>query len=333
LGRGELPNSPDVFLGLTVIKIAVCICTFRNPDGLRLLLDGIDNQKFTTILDEHVSIVVIDNDGDRSAADVLEQYRKAGRFNIEPKHEPKRGLSSARNAALDSSGVIASDFFAFVDDDEIPTPDWIQMLLNASADPERSIIVGPVEPVFDAPPPAWIVTGAFFSKRCNTGKYIHPGHTANVLIRTSILKTSAVRFDESLNLVGGEDVVFFHALRVQGYAVFCSPQAIVRERIPASRASLSWMRRRWLRAGATEALIRNYSSKGVRARSANISGGLLRIAGGGLLVVLRVITHGRKDFSAVARALSTVYRGAGMLMAAFGHSHQEYGSSYRASSQ
>jgi len=292
-----------------------------------------DKQEFATISDEQVSIVVVDNDSDRSAAEVLEHYRRDGRFYIEAKYQPKRGLSSARNAALDSSFVIASDFFAFVDDDEIPTPDWIQMLLNASVDPVRSIVVGPVEPIFDAPPPAWMISGAFFSKRCDTSKDVHSGHTSNVLIRTSILKETGVRFDESLNLVGGEDVLFFHALRMQGYSVFCSPQAVVRERISTSRASLSWMRRRWLRAGATEARLRNYSSKGVRATSANIIGGLLRIVGGGLLVVLRVLTRGRKDFSGVARALSTVCRGAGMLMAAFGHTHEEYGSSYRPSPQ
>ena len=314
-------------------KIAVCICTFRNPDGLRLLLEGIDKQKFATILDEHVSIVVVDNDSDRSAAEVLEHYQRAGRFNLDARHQPKRGLSSARNAALDSPYVIASDFFAFVDDDEIPTPDWIQMLLYASVDPVRSIVVGQVEPIFDAAPPAWIISGAFFSKRCDIGEDVHNGYTSNVLIRTSILQETGVRFDESLNLVGGEDVLFFHALRMRGYSVFCSPQAVVRERISTSRASLSWMLRRWLRAGATGARLRNYSSRGVRGTLANITGGMLRIVGGGLLVVLRVLTRGRKDFSTVARALSIVCRGAGMLMAAFGHAHQEYGRSYRPSSR
>jgi len=62
------------------------------------------------------------------------------------------------------------------------------------------------------------ISGAFFSKRCDIGEDVHNGYTSNVLIRTSILQETGVRFDESLNLVGGEDVLFFHALRMRGYS-------------------------------------------------------------------------------------------------------------------
>jgi succinoglycan biosynthesis protein ExoM len=149
------------------------------------------------------------------------------------------------------------------------------------------------------------------------------------MMRTSIIAATGVRFDETLNLIGGEDVVFFRDLRQRGYSVACAPQAMVSETIPRSRASLTWMRRRWIRAGATSTLLLAGSRGGLKRKLTIALRGLLRISAGSVLVAWYAITRGRRDFAAVARALSTVYRGAGMLMAAFGKAYQEYGSSYR----
>jgi succinoglycan biosynthesis protein ExoM len=312
-----------------VTKIAICICTFRNPSGLRLLLEGIDKQEFDTLLDEYVTIVVVDNDADASAAIILEWYQRAGRFKLFAQNQPKRGLSSARNSALNAPCVSTSEFFAFLDDDEIPSTRWLQALVSSFLDPACSIAIGPVDPIFETQPPSWIVSGEFFHKRCKSGKELNEGYTSNVMIRTSIVQQSGVRFDESLNLTGGEDALFFRELRVRGFYVYCAPQALVSETIPKTRATLAWMLRRWLRAGATSARLRNVSNKGLRGMLANATGGILRIAAGSLSVVAVTLTRGRSDFAAVARSMSTVCRGAGMLMAAFGRRYEEYGSSYR----
>jgi succinoglycan biosynthesis protein ExoM len=312
-----------------VTKIAVCICTFRNPSGLRLLLEVIDKQEFDTLLDEYVTIVVVDNDADASAAIVLKWYQRAGRFKLCAQNQPKRGLSSARNSALNAPCVGTSEFIAFLDDDEIPSTRWLQTLINSFLDPACSIVIGPVDPIFEAQPPSWIVSGEFFHKRCKGSKELNEGYSSNVMIRRSIVEQSGVRFDESLNLVGGEDALFFRELRVRGFFVYCAPQAVVSETISKTRATLPWLLRRWFRAGATSARLRNVSNNALRGILANATGGILRIAVGSLSVVVVTLTRGRKDFAAVARSMSTVCRGAGMLMAAFGQRYEEYGSSYR----
>jgi hypothetical protein len=49
----------------------VCICTFKNPDGLRDLLQGLNTQLLETVRDEDLTVAVVDNDAGASAAKVL----------------------------------------------------------------------------------------------------------------------------------------------------------------------------------------------------------------------------------------------------------------------
>jgi succinoglycan biosynthesis protein ExoM len=312
-----------------VTRIAVCVCTFRNPTGLADLLDGLDRQQLQEIEDTDVSIVVVDNDPNSSAVEVLSKYASQGRFGLFVKNQPIRGLSSARNTALDAAEVRSADVFSFLDDDEVPSSKWLQCLMEVFQDSTVTIAVGPVAPRFLSQPPEWVISGKFFEKRCPASTEIHHGYTSNVMMRTDVLQQTGVRFNEALNSIGGEDVVFFSELRRRGFHVRCVPEAVVSETIPPGRATLSWMMRRWVRAGATSAILENGSSAGLGVRMVTAARGTMRILGGGVKVILNVATTGRRDFSAVARSIATFCRGVGMFMSAFGHVHQEYGSSYR----
>jgi succinoglycan biosynthesis protein ExoM len=309
--------------------VAVCICTFRNPLGLRALLDGLDKQVLTTIANENLTVAIVDNDSAGSASEVLERYAAGGRFKLRSERQLKRGLSSARNSALRLAFDCRVDLFAFLDDDEVPSEHWLQAFVDCFADAGNMIVVGPLEPRFDAPPPRWVVAGDYFHHRCTESNEPVAGYTGNVMMRTSAIAASGVLFDEALNTIGGEDVVFFRALRARGICVMCAPNALAYESIPPDRVSLKWMMRRWLRSGATSTLLMGGANVGWRNRLANAGRGLGRIVAGSIFVLINAVTHGRRDFSAVARSISTVCRGAGMVVAAFGVSYQEYGENYR----
>jgi GT2 family glycosyltransferase len=289
----------------------------------------LDQQKLATIQDGGVTVAIVDNDAEASASGVLEQYASQGRFKLSAVIESKRGLSSARNSALRLAFDSQADFFAFLDDDEVPSEGWLQAFVESFADGSSSIVVGPLEPRFETPPPKWIVTGDFFHHRCIESEQPVAGYTGNVMMRTSAIARSGVLFDESLNTIGGEDVVFFRALRARGLYVKCTARALVYESIPRSRLSLKWMMRRWLRSGATSTLLMAGANAGWRNRLVNVGRGLGRIIAGSILVLANGATRGRRDFAAVARPIATVCRGVGMLTAAFGIAHQEYGQGYR----
>lgn len=309
--------------------VTVCICTFRNPDGLRALLQGLESQRLDAVRDQDVTIAVVDNDAGASADPVLKSYARSGRFKLVSMNQPKRGLSSARNSALQLAFAARADLFAFLDDDEVPSNGWLQSLVDCFQEPGNTIVVGPLEPRFEIPPPRWIIAGDFFHHRCESAGGHIAGYTGNVMMRTAAIAASGVLFDETLNAIGGEDVIFFRALRARGIGITCAPGALAYELIPPGRASLRWMARRWLRAGATAALLMAGGNVGWRNRIANATRGLGRIAAGSVLVVVTAATRGRRDFAAVVHSMSTVCRGAGMLIAAFGFAYQEYGQGYR----
>jgi succinoglycan biosynthesis protein ExoM len=309
--------------------VTICICTFRNPSGLQSLLQGLDQQLLDTVEDSGLTVAVVDNDADGSAGDTLDAYAAHGRFKLLREVQSARGLSNARNSALRLAFASQSDLFAFLDDDEVPSANWVERLVECFSDANANVVVGPVEPRFEVLPPQWISTGDFFHKRCPDSGELHQGYTSNVMMRTRAIAATEVRFDVTLNSIGGEDVVFFRELHGRGMQVRCAPQAVVYEFIPRGRASLKWMMRRWLRSGATSALLAKGANVGLRVRLANAARGLGRIVAGSMLVLLKAITRGRRDFGSVALSIATVCRGAGMFLAAFGISYREYGNSYR----
>ncbi len=70
--------------------------------------------------------------------------------------EPRPGLSLARNRALEACDD--GDVIAFVDDDAIVAPDWLEQLADAwIAAPARvACIGGPIRPRFESPRPVWL---------------------------------------------------------------------------------------------------------------------------------------------------------------------------------
>jgi hypothetical protein len=100
------------------------------------------------------------------AVDVLRRQVPEGRFAVvasggEPRegaiHEPRPGLSHARNRALAWAAESGAEALAFVDDDAVADPGWYEALARRwdEAPPEVACIGGPIRPRFDAPPPPW----------------------------------------------------------------------------------------------------------------------------------------------------------------------------------
>jgi succinoglycan biosynthesis protein ExoM len=67
--------------------------------------------------------------------------------------EPRRGISYARNTCLDHVARDA-EFFAMIDDDEVPELDWLEQLLCAQARAGADVVRGPVVPDFPEGAPA-----------------------------------------------------------------------------------------------------------------------------------------------------------------------------------
>src|SRR5579864_2520945 len=168
----------------TTSHICVCICTYKRPEFLRRLLEELARQQTHGLFT--FSIVVVDNDSERSAeAEVLE-FARSTSIPTNYQVEARQNISLARNKAIAST---FGDFIAFIDDDEFPTATWLLTLFRALHAHAVDGVLGPVHPFFDQGAPKWIVKGKFYERASYpTGLIIDgkKGRTGNTLIKRQL---------------------------------------------------------------------------------------------------------------------------------------------------
>jgi succinoglycan biosynthesis protein ExoM len=297
-------------------SVAICVTTFRRRELLRQLLVGISHLRFERMRRPDILIVVVDNDVTRDAADVCDSV--ALPWPAKYVVEPRRGIAQARNRAIREAED--PDFLAFLDDDEVPTPPWLDELLWTQACLDGDVVCGPVLPRFSSSAPEWVKTGKFFSKQVfTTGQSLESCSTANVLICRKVI-TSVRAFDERFGLTGGEDTHFFLRVRKAGFNIICSGGAVVYESVPTSRASLRWILRRAYQSGNSWVLCESTVDHRISSRLSRLAKASARILQGVIAVCVAPV-FGK---AALAQALSNLFLGAGMIAALAGRNFEAY---------
>jgi succinoglycan biosynthesis protein ExoM len=313
---------------VTKPRVAVCVITYRRPEGLRRLLFALDALVFEESEAPDIEILVVDNDPAGSASEVCEEAGDTLRWPIEYHTEPRRGIAHARNAAV-KHAVKSVDFIAFIDDDEVPEPAWLQELLRVQGSYDADVVSGPVFPHFCDRVPRWVTRGAFFEEAFANPRYVtgHPIQltaTGNVLISTRVFKEMEATFDERLGLTGGEDIHFFRRVHEAGYSMVYAGEASVHEWIPRSRTDAGWMLRRAYRLGNALSLSEAYLNPPIAVRLVRVLKGCARLAQGLLLLPFTAplsLVFGRQ---LVMRSLLHACRGVGMLTGLAGLRFEPY---------
>jgi succinoglycan biosynthesis protein ExoM len=226
--------------------IDVCVCTFQRTDSLRRLLASLAAQRDAP----RFRVVIADNHPSPVEAARVAHWAESLALTLAYVHAPAGNISVARNACLDHA---RAEFIAFIDDDEVASPDWLALLTDAMQDAD--VVFGPAQARYDASMPPWIRRGDFHSKvpaqlpggSCDTG------HTANVLMRRQCIGT--LRFDPALGRSGGEDTVFFAMLEQNGARLRYCASAPVYESIDSARARFSWLCQRAYASGQAHARV------------------------------------------------------------------------------
>lgn len=220
----------------------VCICTFRRPSVLQTL-DSIAAQRLPP--DLALSVIVVDNDDTDVARPAIVDRARSLDLTVRYVHAPRRNISIARNACL---GAARNDWIAFIDDDEVATPDWVASLFARRADTHMVFGVSAAQYVHPGTP-KWIVAGDFHSNRIAGNDPSWNGYTANVLIDRRFVVANGLRFATELGQVGGEDTMFFFDAHRAGARFGYAPDAVVTEETPIARANFRWLALRRFRAG------------------------------------------------------------------------------------
>ena len=233
-------------------RIAAAICTYQRYD---LLPGAIRSALDQTLPAEAYEVIVVDNspDAERSA-------REAAAFGAHPnltwRHEPRPGLSNARNVA---AGLAAAPLIAFLDDDARASPDWLAAIADCfdAMGEQVQVVGGRILPWWGAPRPDWLPDSMLGDltvvdlgperRLLREGEWIAG---ANIAFRIAALEAIG-GFDTFLGRNGGgasllsaEETAVTDRLRARGGLVAYAPEAAVEHWVDPERLTQAWFRRR-----------------------------------------------------------------------------------------
>jgi succinoglycan biosynthesis protein ExoM len=228
----------------------VAVCTNRSPADVAEAVAALARQ----VPPERLLVVT---SGLPRAQAVAHETAGAGRPVL---HEPRPGLSIARNRALEWASAQGAAAVAYVDDDAVVDPGWWDALVTrwAAADERLGVVGGPIRPRWSVPPPEWIsdplLPALTLLDLGAVERLLDPEVTtvfgANISFAVEPL-LAAGGFDPAYGHSGSR--VFFseedeaqRALGRAGYRVLYAPELGVAHVIPAVRLSRrSFVRRRF----------------------------------------------------------------------------------------
>lgn len=283
----------DASLPPSSLGLSVCIATYRRPDELARLLSALTALRHPTVVLRWERTLVLDNSPDADARHMVETEWPS--LDLEYLHVPEPGLSAVRNAAIAHAGT---PWVAFVDDDEVPDPDWlIEMDRALARNRQAHAVMGPVQYVFDSPSPAWLDQARLFEVvELFEGEPPEYFATGNAMLRTDLVEVLGPLFDPFFGDLGGEDHHLGLRMESAGCQIVSAPAATVTEHVPPDRMQPRWAARRLLRKGGSLAncdVQMNSGGARLRQRARHLGRGAARIIVGLGLVASTPFVRGR----------------------------------------
>lgn len=297
-------------------KLLVAILTRDRPQMVQRCLASVAALKPPAGVDD-VRVLVVDNG---SAPATLTANRRTvgdavGPFSARLIVEPRPGIPTARNRALEEATTMAAAALVFLDDDQTVPADWLATLVEAWREEGVDVVKPLVRWEFD--PPRRLTE--HFRARDPCGPRRAPATyqmaTNGVLVGRRVWAELGVRFDEGLTYTGGSDTAFFRDALALGASALLTRETSATEHCPAEKQRRRWLLRRAWRVGAVDALQRfkPYSRAGYALR------GLAGASGHAVLATAFLWSPER----AFAHLLRTT-KAAGRVAGAFGIQPDEY---------
>lgn len=131
--------------------LSVVVCTYNRCESLKDTLKALAAQQTDT--GTLWELLVIDNNSKDQTKAVCEAAARSFPVPLRYVFEGKQGLSAARNRALQE---VRGTWMLFTDDDVLPHPDWVRVMLRAFKETEADCLSGKILPLWETAPPAWL---------------------------------------------------------------------------------------------------------------------------------------------------------------------------------
>jgi GT2 family glycosyltransferase len=185
------------------------------------------------------------------------------------------GLSGARNSGV---ATARGELIAFLDDDAVPEPGWLEQLLEPFADPEVIGTGGVATPVWEHRPPAWLPEEFLWVMGCSyRGLPDAPAEIRNPIGANMAFRRDAIAkaggFADGIGRVGHtplgcEETEFaIRAASRTGGRVVQQPTAAVGHLVTADRLSIRYFARRCWAEGISKAFVAKLAGSGAALAS------------------------------------------------------------------
>jgi glycosyltransferase involved in cell wall biosynthesis len=227
--------------------IDIVICTHNRASNLDAVLANLALQVCNDAV--RWRVLVVDNASTDATAQVVAAHRaKEALPELRYVFEPVLGLTTAR---LRGARETTAPWIAFVDDDNLLDPGWLEAIIGAiGSHGDAGGVGGRVTLDWEAPPPGYLKEFGFCFAAQDHGAaecVVESIAGAGMVLSRRALRDSGW-LDQPLvadrigsKLISGGDVEMVQRVRAAGYDLWFIPDAVLRHRIPASR-----MTRRYL---------------------------------------------------------------------------------------
>src|SRR5579863_433252 len=133
------------------MNTTVILCTYNRCASLKTALDSVVSQ----VLPQSVEweLLVVDNNSTDATREVIQDYVSRHPGLVRYVFEGRQGKSNALNRGIHEA---KGDILAFVDDDVVAEPDWLQNLIAPLRDAEFAGVGGRIVAPVDFAPPRWL---------------------------------------------------------------------------------------------------------------------------------------------------------------------------------
>jgi glycosyltransferase involved in cell wall biosynthesis len=276
-------------------SVVVCAYSFNRWDELLLAVQSLEAQSFRPL----EVIVVIDHNTElfARASQVLEGHTDAVVTVQVLENRFERGLSGARNSGLREA---RGEVIAFLDDDAIAAPDWLERLSTAYHDPNTLGVGGEIVPAWRGPRPDWFPPEFYWVIGCTyLGLPEQTSPVRNMIGANMSFRRTAfdgLEFRSGLGRIGtvplgGEetDLCIRAARKFPNGVILYEPSASVRHLVTPERAQWQYFMRRCYAEGISKAAISRFvgSQSGLSSERSYVAKVLPRGVWNGLMQTLR----------------------------------------------
>ncbi len=238
-------------------SISVILCTYKRPEYVLKAIESLQKQ---TLME--YELILVDNAVDNGLKENIETLNQNARVKVCYLPETQLGLHNAQHTGVRAA---RGDLFVFTDDDATFEPGWLQAYVDAfAAHPKMAAAGGPIHPVWEAPPPQWILNFIGDAKKFPILSFMEPFddfqlapenfsfYGVNMAIRRKdFFHVGGINPDSFGDIwLGNGETGLYYKLQEEGKLIGYIPEALVYHHILKERMTVSYFRERMANEGA-----------------------------------------------------------------------------------